>query len=214
MTVPLVPLLEQAMDDGDARLVLADALEERGEARRAALVRRVDEDERHQGPIDVLAIEDGELSWLGPRIAPLLPEYLAFRAGASLLPLILADAAEVAAGPLTAGSSWRGTLWQRGLAIPTTMRLHSREGNHLAGVLEEDFSRMYPGQVLRGTFHFTGAAVGRVVAFVVSRVEGHGMEGGLYALRLGGGGWLSGSWWIPSTVSLRGELRLRRGASA
>jgi hypothetical protein len=38
------------------------------------------------------------------------------------------------------------------------------------------------------------------------------VEGGLYTLRLQGGGWLSGRWWVPTTFSFDGELRLRRVA--
>lgn len=207
----MVPLVEQALEDTTAALVLADLLEERGEQRRAALVRRLVEaelDERRRGEMQA-EMGAEHFAWLGPHVGPIMQGLMVPLEGLGVLPLVVADVAEVEEGPLVAGAVWRGTLHQRGFQVPTTMRLR-REGNRVWGVLEEDFGRMYPGAGLRGTFHFAGAAVGRALAFRVSRVDGHGIEGGFYALRLRGGGWLSGTWWVPSTVSLRGELRLRR----
>jgi hypothetical protein len=210
----IVPLLEQAMEDTAAALVLADLLEERGEERRAAVVRRLMDYQKDSARRDVWlaeAEEDG-YRWMGPRVGPIMAEMPVLIAGAWAFPLIVAELAEVEEGPLKAGTAWRGILYQNSFQVPTTMRLRSREGNLISGVLEEDFSRMYRGLGYYGTFHFSGAAVGRVMTVQVSRVEGHGIKGGLYTLQLQGGGWLSGRWWVPTTFSFDGDLRLRRVA--
>lgn len=213
---PVVPLLEEAMSDPHARLVLADWREERGEEHRADFVRQLPDFDRHDERRETVRAEaTGEdFSWLGTTARLLLarvPLWSVLRSVGpqGILPFVVAGVAEVVEGPLVAGSSWAGFLWQR-FAVPTTMRIRRREGNVIAGVLEEDFRRMHPGLSLDGVFHFEGVAVGRAVSFVVSRVEGHGVEGGLYWLWLGKGGWLSGSWWVPSPVEMLGELCLRR----
>ncbi|MBY0230870.1 MAG: hypothetical protein K2W96_16410, partial [Gemmataceae bacterium] len=168
-------LLEQAMDDDAAALVLADWLEERGEDARAAAVRRcVAGDELKHAP------------WMGSALVPLLEHLPLAGMGKALLPFLVAPVAE-ADGDLPGGSEWRGNLWQGGRAVPTRLAL-GRTANRVAGTLREDFTRLYGGIAADGTFHFAGVAVGRVLAFVTHRVEGDGIHPGLYLLRLGKGG--------------------------
>jgi hypothetical protein len=110
---------------------------------------------------------------------------------------LLADLATPVEGPLAAGSTWQGDLVQRPHQFSTTLRLRKRTGNQIAGSLVEDFSSIHgPGQT--GTFYLRGVVVGRIhIAFVTYRIARHGIQPGLYELRLSQRGRLSGTWWVP-----------------
>lgn len=214
MPCTFTALMEQALDDSRARLVLADALEEHGEDQRARLVRMLDEYERCEDQRERLLSEAGDLSWLGEPLKSAFEAAPALAMGpAVLLPFLVAEVAVPEGGPIQAGSSWRGMLWQYGQAIRATLRLNQQEGCRVSGVLNEDFGLIYPGSGLTGAFHFAGVAVGKAVAFIVSEVVGFGASGGIYHLRLGRAGWLSGSWWVPPH-DFRGSLHLRRAQEA
>jgi uncharacterized protein (TIGR02996 family) len=215
---PLLRGIRDRPTDNALRLVLADWLEERGDEAslaRARLVRLQVECARARGSAARAGLDAeaealikghrGLLRSLAPlrRVFPLL--------SLPALPLFLAaPLAGVHDGPLAAGSTWEGHLsWQRTYSFPTTLRIRKRTGNVLSGDMTEDFTSFYGMEEL-ATFFFRGVAVERdYLAFVTYKVDGLGAWPGLYELRLGRAGWLSGPWWVPDQ-NTHGKLRVRR----
>lgn len=88
------------------------------------------------------------------------------------------------------------------------MRLLKRRHNNVEGEMVEDFTTMY-SMAVQGTFRFRGVVVGREhLLFVTYTTRGVGVWPGLYDLRLGRAGWLTGTWWVPAH-GLLGQMQLR-----
>src|SRR5262245_7446703 len=210
------------------RLVLADWLEDHGDANslaRAQLLRlQVERDRlREPGPggrrsrrVDRQAQGIlkgrpeliGALSHLADDTTAEAP-FPVLSVGPALVMFLVADLAAAEDGPLLAGSTWRGELLQTVYEFPTTLWLRTREGNRVSGDMSEDFRNIYDADIT-GRFYFRGVVAGRShLAFVTYNVEGNGVFPGLYELHVGRGGWLTGSWWVPS-LGTRDGFRLRR----
>jgi uncharacterized protein (TIGR02996 family) len=220
-------LVEGALDhpeEAEPRLVLADWLEERGDdpwRARAELLRLQArrETEPHGRHLDERA--DAILAGHPGIVRPLEPlllersEVLAL--GPALTMVLTAPLTDVSDGPLAAGSTWRGHLLQSRYAFPTDFHLRRRDGNAVEGDMEEDFTSLHRHHIL-GRFFFRGVVVGRSrLLFVTYRTEAAGIHPGLYQLRLGHAGWLTGTWWVPGRewrADMRGDMRLRRRPAA
>jgi uncharacterized protein (TIGR02996 family) len=218
----LAGILDDPKDE-TLRLVLADWLEERGDEPcrvRAELVRlQIERGRLAEGPervaLDerVRAVVKQHRALLGP-LKPLV-RWRGLRPATPLLtvaslPVFLgAPLADAEDGPLAAGSRWEGQLHQDPHSIPTTMRLLKRRHNHVEGEMVEDFTAMY-GWDAQGTFLFRGVVVGGGhLLFVTYTTRGAGVWPGVYDLRLGRAGWLTGAWWVPG-YGLSGQMQLRR----
>jgi uncharacterized protein (TIGR02996 family) len=222
-------LVEGALDhpeEAEPRLVLADWLEERGDdpSRARAELLRLQARRDQAGAAAGRALEQraGEVLARHPGIVRPLEPLLLERAevlalGPALAMVLTAPLTDVCDGPLAAGSTWRGHLLQSRYAFPTDFHLRRRDGNAVEGDMEEDFTSLHGHHIL-GRFFFRGVVVGRSrLLFVTYRTEAEGIHPGLYQLRLGHAGWLTGTWWVPGRewrADMRGDMRLRRRPAA
>jgi uncharacterized protein (TIGR02996 family) len=223
-------LLAGILDDPEdelLRLVLADWLEDRGDEPsrvRAELVRLQVERGHLEDAASLRALDERARAickkhrgLLGP-LKPLV-RWRGLRPATAILtvrtlPLFLsAPLADAEDGPLVAGSRWEGRLHQDPHAIPTAMRLLKRRHNQVEGDMVEDFTAMHR-VAAQGTFLFRGVVVGRErLLFVTYTTHGAGEWPGVYDLRLGRGGWLTGAWSVPG-YGMSGQMQLRRQTSA
>lgn len=221
--IPITALVEETFerpDEPTARLALADGLEEAGDPpglAAAQLLRwqvqaeRLPADGPERAELDLRAVvlageHPGLLGPLGVLCREGCP---VLTTGPALAAFLAADRAAEEDGSLQAWTRWRGKLWQGGRVIPTTLILRTRQGNAVSGYLDEDFAAIYHAD-LHSRFYHRGVVVGRSrLVLVTHRVQGIGAWPGLYLLRLGHAGHLTGTWSVPSS-DLRGTLRLRR----
>jgi uncharacterized protein (TIGR02996 family) len=213
----LEAVLEQPQVLG-LRLVLADWLEESGDAQnavRAELLRlQVDREQAEQdrgiAELDSRARQllKGHPALIGS-LSPILRRKVdPLTLNPTLTLVLLADVVAPADGPLLAGSVWTGNLHQYQWAFPTTLTIRERQHNAIEGDMEQDFRSLF-GYAVGGTFFFRGVVSRSRLVFVTHRIEGSAAWPGLYELELKWGGWLTGMWWLPAE-DRRGELRLRR----
>jgi uncharacterized protein (TIGR02996 family) len=179
--------------DLTAPLVLADWLEEQGDADSLARAELLRLRAQWAGAASALALQRKaekraaailkERPALIAPLEPLLKHKFRVLAAPSLALFLVADYAS-AGDPLTAGTTWEGKLKQAPYAFPTTLRIVQRDGNRFEGDMTQSFRAMYRAAV-NGTFHFRGVIAGAHAAFVTWRVEGSGSGPGLYQLRIG-----------------------------
>jgi uncharacterized protein (TIGR02996 family) len=222
----LAAAIEQPADPAP-RLVLADWLEEHGDATgrvRADLVRwQVRREATAQGEQKELDRQAREALRQHPQLKGFLRPILArhraepLSLGPALVTALCAPLASAGEEPFPAGSTWRGLLHLDSARYPTTLTIRQRDGTAFSGDMTQDFSSLlatysdlFAALLDAGaTFYFRGAVVGERMTFATHRVTGMGAWPGLYELRLSPGGRVRGPWWLP-VDGRRGELVLRR----
>ncbi len=205
-------------NDVERRLVLADWLEEQGDAANAAraeLVRLLGNTKGRKKAADAPArtarareIVAVRPELIGPLAGALTDEYSPLDAGPALLVFLGAGVCtRPADDPFDAGTRWKGTLSQWDYGFPMTLTVREREGNAFGGDMAQDFRSLY-GMPRTGRFRLAGAVVGgRRLAFVTDRAEG-GVCPGVYVAELQPLA-VKGTWHVPS-YAIKGSFELVR----
>ena len=196
------------------RLVLADWLEEQGDARNAAraeLLRLQCQWEKARAKAARRKLEaqaEGLVKALaGPLAALPRKDFPPLGTGLSLVLFACAEVVPPARDRLDERSVWRGRLHQGAHALPTVWDVRERRGNSFKGDMAQDFSAQF-GFRAEGRFWFEGVTVcGRQLVFVTDRREGLAAGPGVYLAKLAGDT-LEGEWRLSSYSS--GTFRLRR----
>ncbi len=203
-------------NDAERRLVLADWLEEQGDAERAELVRLLGGKKGRKKAADVLArtaraqeIVAVRPGLIGPLAGALTEEFSALDAGPALLVFLGAGACgRPPDDPFDAGTRWKGALSQWDHGVPMTLTVREREGNSFRGDMMQDFRSLY-AVPMTGRFRLAGAVVGgRWLAFVTNHADGGGIYPGVYVAELQPPT-LKGKWQVPS-YELKGSFELVR----